>query len=275
MPAAKPAAALSAGPGSGAAPAAPKPAAAAAAPARAVAGPAAPVAAPPAKAAAAAPVAPAGALAEAAGTGPAAQAPAPAPAPAPAAAAHEPATLYAGGPSAAQSATPSPLPAGTTLTTVAPHQPAASSEPTAAEPGRAEQEARSLADVHIVFVLGGPGSGKGTQARVPHSHNQRSPPCGSMYLAGAVQKSQRCPFRGCCNRTGMPAQPRLPQCALQSVGRAHVLLATRSYGRREAEAGRPRAQCAKIVEEYGYAHLSAGDLLRAEVASGSALGRCR
>ena len=30
---------------------------------------------------------------------------------------------------------------------------------------RAEQEARSLAGVRVVFVLGGPGSGKGTQAR--------------------------------------------------------------------------------------------------------------
>ncbi|KAK9824973.1 hypothetical protein WJX81_001475 [Elliptochloris bilobata] len=32
-------------------------------------------------------------------------------------------------------------------------------------------------------------------------------------------------------------------------------------------------QCAKIVDKYGYVHLSAGDLLREEVKSGSALGR--
>ena len=32
-------------------------------------------------------------------------------------------------------------------------------------------------------------------------------------------------------------------------------------------------QCAKIVEKYGYQHLSAGDLLRDEVKSGSAVGR--
>jgi len=32
-------------------------------------------------------------------------------------------------------------------------------------------------------------------------------------------------------------------------------------------------QCAKIVEKYGYTHLSAGDLLRAEVDSGSELGK--
>lgn len=32
------------------------------------------------------------------------------------------------------------------------------------------------------------------------------------------------------------------------------------------------SQCAKLVEKYGFAHLSAGDLLRAEVSSGSAQG---
>ena len=32
-------------------------------------------------------------------------------------------------------------------------------------------------------------------------------------------------------------------------------------------------QCAKIVSEYGYVHLSVGDLLRQEVASGSAAGK--
>lgn len=32
-------------------------------------------------------------------------------------------------------------------------------------------------------------------------------------------------------------------------------------------------QCAKIVEKYGYTHLSSGDLLRAEVASGSERGK--
>ena len=32
-------------------------------------------------------------------------------------------------------------------------------------------------------------------------------------------------------------------------------------------------QCGKIVEEYGYVHLSAGDLLRAERKSGSAQGQ--
>jgi adenylate kinase len=32
-------------------------------------------------------------------------------------------------------------------------------------------------------------------------------------------------------------------------------------------------QCAKIVEKHGHTHLSAGDLLRAEVDSGSALGQ--
>ena len=32
-------------------------------------------------------------------------------------------------------------------------------------------------------------------------------------------------------------------------------------------------QCAKIVETYGWQHLSAGDLLRAEVAAGSELVR--
>lgn len=31
-------------------------------------------------------------------------------------------------------------------------------------------------------------------------------------------------------------------------------------------------QCAKIVEEYGFTHLSAGDLLRAEIKSGSEFG---
>lgn len=34
-----------------------------------------------------------------------------------------------------------------------------------------------------------------------------------------------------------------------------------------------RAQCAKMVDKYGYVHLSAGDLLREEVARGSELGR--
>ena len=32
-------------------------------------------------------------------------------------------------------------------------------------------------------------------------------------------------------------------------------------------------QCDKIVEKYGYTHLSTGDLLRDEVASGSARGK--
>ena len=32
-------------------------------------------------------------------------------------------------------------------------------------------------------------------------------------------------------------------------------------------------QCAKIVEKYGFCHLSSGDLLRAEVASGSETGK--
>ena len=32
-------------------------------------------------------------------------------------------------------------------------------------------------------------------------------------------------------------------------------------------------QCAKIVEKFGYTHISSGDLLRAEVASGSELGK--
>ena len=32
-------------------------------------------------------------------------------------------------------------------------------------------------------------------------------------------------------------------------------------------------QCAKIVEKYGFTHLSSGDLLRAEVASGSERGK--
>ena len=31
-------------------------------------------------------------------------------------------------------------------------------------------------------------------------------------------------------------------------------------------------QCGKLVEEFGFVHLSAGDLLRAEVASGSENG---
>ena len=32
-------------------------------------------------------------------------------------------------------------------------------------------------------------------------------------------------------------------------------------------------QCAKIVEEFGYVHLSAGDLLRQEVAKGNERGQ--
>ncbi len=32
-------------------------------------------------------------------------------------------------------------------------------------------------------------------------------------------------------------------------------------------------QCERIVAEYGYTHFSAGDLLRAEVKSGSAVGK--
>lgn len=32
-------------------------------------------------------------------------------------------------------------------------------------------------------------------------------------------------------------------------------------------------QCEKIVQKYGYTHLSTGDLLRAEVSSGSARGK--
>lgn len=32
-------------------------------------------------------------------------------------------------------------------------------------------------------------------------------------------------------------------------------------------------QCAKIVEEFGYVHLSAGDLLRREVAKGNERGQ--
>ena len=32
-------------------------------------------------------------------------------------------------------------------------------------------------------------------------------------------------------------------------------------------------QCARIVERYGFTHLSSGDLLRAEVASGSQRGK--
>lgn len=32
-------------------------------------------------------------------------------------------------------------------------------------------------------------------------------------------------------------------------------------------------QCAKIVEKYGFCHLSSGDLLRAEVSSGSETGK--
>ena len=32
-------------------------------------------------------------------------------------------------------------------------------------------------------------------------------------------------------------------------------------------------QCAKLVEEFGYCHISTGDLMRAEVKSGSELGK--
>lgn len=32
-------------------------------------------------------------------------------------------------------------------------------------------------------------------------------------------------------------------------------------------------QCAKLVEEFGYTHISTGDLMRAEIASGSAEGQ--
>ena len=47
------------------------------------------------------------------------------------------------------------------------HAPAAANVAATGEPdaARAEQESRSLAGVRVVFVLGGPGSGKGTQAR--------------------------------------------------------------------------------------------------------------
>ena len=69
----------------------------------------------------------------------------------------------------------------------------------------------------IVFVLGGPGSGKGTQVR---------------------------PGLQLCSCSGCSANIR--------VG-----------------GGRVTRQCAKLVEEFGLVHLSAGDLLRAHMKSGT------
>lgn len=88
-------------------------------------------------------------------------------------------------------------------------------------------------DVTVTFVLGGPGSGKGTQVRVAATRRR----CARV----------RAPRAG--RARGEPTPPPAAR--------------TRS----------PNTQCAKIVAAYGHTHLSAGDLLRDEVASGSALGK--
>ena len=82
----------------------------------------------------------------------------------------------------------------------------------------------------IVFVLGGPGSGKGTQ----ESLNQEQPP--------------HC---ACFSDLALPGQ--------LSSQYTHSKLCLRTT----------RLQCAKLVKEFGVVHLSAGDLLREHMKSGT------
>lgn len=68
----------------------------------------------------------------------------------------------------------------------------------------------------------------------------------------------------------------LGQYLLRSVGAGNAKTAAKSAPRIFFVLGGPGSgkgtQCAKLVEKFGFAHLSAGDLLRAEVASGSEQG---
>lgn len=93
----------------------------------------------------------------------------------------------------------------------------------------------------VVFVLGGPGSGKGTQVGL---RARRRAMC-ELPAARGVACSHPCRL-ACCGICAV-----LTACAPPSA----------------------RPQCERIVKEFGVAHLSAGDLLRAHMKSGSPEGQ--
>lgn len=92
-----------------------------------------------------------------------------------------------------------------------------------------------------------------------------------------VQRSLNAPLL-CCNAVcfhAVQAQAPHPQAAAPQVPQAQAELHPEAaiifvLGGPGSGKG---TQCAKIVEKYGHTHLSAGDLLRAEVDSGSELGK--
>jgi hypothetical protein len=63
------------------------------------------------------------------------------------------------------------------------------------------------------------------------------------------------------------AAPQVPKAAGELAPDANIIFVLGGPGSGKG------TQCAKIVEKYGHCHLSAGDLLRAEVDSGSELGQ--
>ena len=87
----------------------------------------------------------------------------------------------------------------------------------------------------IVFVLGGPGSGKGTQVS-----------CSSDFSASS--------------RIKLVLHP-------HSLISSHLNIVNSALS--DSQLSEVALQCAKLVEEFGVVHLSAGDLLRAHMKSGS------
>lgn len=86
--------------------------------------------------------------------------------------------------------------------------------------------------LQVIFVLGGPGSGKGTQVT-----NQSNPD-----FSDSISK-----------HTAIITMAPSRQSMVQQILRSRAV----------------SAQCSKLVEEFGLLHLSAGDLLRAHMKSGS------
>ena len=88
----------------------------------------------------------------------------------------------------------------------------------------------------VVFVLGGPGSGKGTQARGGGWRGS----CGTARSPNRVPAPR--PPKPCPFAHPIPPKPRTPPSL---------------------------PQCSRLVKEFGVVHLSAGDLLRAHMAGGT------
>ncbi|ELW62013.1 Adenylate kinase isoenzyme 1 [Tupaia chinensis] len=107
-------------------------------------------------------------------------------------------------------------------------------------------EAREkLKKTKIIFVVGGPGSGKGTQCEKIVQKYGYTHLCSGDLLRAEPLSLPGPHFSGSLNRWALAGGP--------GSGKG--------------------TQCEKIVQKYGYTHLSTGDLLRAEVSSGSARGK--